>query len=195
MNTVITEKTASGEVSYDIFSKLINHRVLFLYDDIDNEVATDLVATLLFLDSIDQVNPITIYINSESGDIRSILMIYDVIAMIKAPIQTVCIGAAMYAPILILAAGTKGYRYATKSSCMCVSALIPDSITSGDITKTRSDFEQIKKENTTFIEILSKLTSRKQNLIIKDCAKRLFLTPLQAKRYGLIDHIIRWHKK
>src|SRR5271170_3075847 len=123
MNTVITEKTENGDVSYDVFSKLIESRILFLYDYITDDIATDIVATLLYLDHENDKDKISIYLNSEGGDIESIFMIYDMMKMIKSPIETLCIGQAMGESTLILAAGTPGMRYATKNSIIRINQL------------------------------------------------------------------------
>lgn len=194
MNTVITEKTATGDISYDVFSKLTNDRIIFLSDYIDDEVATDIVATLLYLDSVDHTAQISIYLNSEGGDIRSVFMVYDVIQLLRAPIQTICLGSATFASAIILAAGTKGLRSATKSSVICVSQLFSDGVTYGDMTGIRISFEQMKKDNKKLIDIIAKLTGKTAAKVTKDCERKLFMTPLQAKKYGIIDRVLEWNK-
>lgn len=194
MNTVITEKTNDGDVSFDVFNKLIHKRILFLNDMIDDGAATDIVAALLYLESINNQDKIELYINCEDGDIHSIFMIYDVMQMMKSPIQTICIGAAMFAPAIILAAGTKGMRYATRSSLMLISQLTSEGISHGDMTHAKISFDQAKRDNKKLIDIISKLTNKSSAKIAKDCARKFLMNPVQAKRYGIIDHIIEWKK-
>ena len=198
MNTVITESESCGEcgqnASYDVFSKLINDRILFLYDHIDDRVATDIVAALLYMDHLDDKSKISIYINSEGGDIRSVFMIFDVMRLIKSPIQTICLGSATFAPVLLLAAGTKGMRYATKSSIVCLSQLFSDGVSYVDMTNAKITFEQIKKDNHQLISAMSKLIKKPVAKLMKDCERKLFLNPVQAKKYGVIDHVIEWKK-
>lgn len=194
MNTVIIESTEEGDVQYDVFSKLISDRIIFLSDYIDDGVATNVVATLLYLNSIDSESPISIYINSESGDIRSVLMIYDVMQLVSCPIQTVCLGAATFESAIILAAGTPGKRAATKSSNICVSQLSADGFTVGDMTDIRISYDQMKKDNNKIINILAKHTGKTVAKLRRDCERKVFMTPLQAKRYGIIDLVLEWKK-
>lgn len=194
MNTVVVEKTPEGEVTCDVYSKLINSRIVFLSDYVDDRVATDVVATLFYLDSCDSSNEISIYINSEGGDVRSIFMIYDVMQLIKSPIKTVCVGSATFASAVLLAAGTKGHRYATKSSLICISQLSHDDVTYGDLTGIKINFEQLKKANKKVIETIAKHTGKKNSIVAKDCERKMFMTPTQAKRYGIVDHVLEWKK-
>lgn len=194
MNTIITEKTPNGDVSYDVFSRLVNDRILFLYDYVDDRVATDTVAALLYLDSLDSETQISLYINSEGGNVRSVFMIYDVMSLIKSPIQTVCLGAATGAPALLLAAGAPGMRMATRSSFLCVSQLSADSAMYVDMTDAKIAFSQLRRDNKKFIEIIAKLTGKKPAQVIKDSERKFFMNPVQAKRYGLIDHVLEWKR-
>jgi ATP-dependent Clp protease protease subunit len=150
------------------------------------------VAALLYLDSQDSDTQINLYINSEGGNIRSVFMIYDVMTLIKSPIQTICLGAATGAPALLLAAGAPGFRSATKSSFLCVSQLQADSAMYVDMTDAKIAFSQLKRDNKKYIETLAKLTGKKVVQVTKDSERKLFLNPGQAKRYGLIDHVLEW---
>lgn len=194
MNTVITEKTPNGDISYDVFSKLTNDRIVFLSDYIDDGVATDIVATLLYLEAVDPSAQISIYLNSEGGDIRAVFMIYDVLQLLRTPIQTICLGSATFASAIILAAGTPGLRSATKSSVMCISQLSSDGVTYGDMTGIRISFEQMKKDNKRLIDIIAKHTGKKVQTVTKDCERKVFMTPAQAKKYGIIDRVLEWNK-
>lgn len=194
MKTEITEKTSTGETTYDVFNKLIGERVLFLYDHIDDETATDIVAALFYLDHLDNKTKISLFINSEGGDIRSIFMIYDVMRMIKSPIQTICLGSASYGSSIILAAGRPGMRYATKSSFICLSQLTADGVSYGDMTDARIHLDQMKRDNKRLVDVLSKLTGRAATLVNRDCQRKVFMNPAKAKKYGMIDHVIPWNR-
>ena len=194
MNTIITEKTPNGDVTYDVFSKLVSDRVLFICDYIDDRAATDIVAALLYLDGTDPETKISLYINSEGGDVRSVFMIYDIMCLISAPIETICLGSATFEPAILLAAGTAGMRSCTKSSLLCISQLSSEGAQYVDMTDAKISFEQLKKDNHRIIDVLSLLTGKKKAIVMKDCERKLYLTPLQAKRYGLIDHVLDWKK-
>ena len=107
MNTLVLEQTENGDVAMDVYQKLAQDRILFLSEDLHDELATDMVATLLLKDSEDPDKKITLFINSHGGDIRNAFMIYDVMTMIQAPIETVCIGAAMDEALILLAGGAR----------------------------------------------------------------------------------------
>lgn len=195
MNTVITEKTENGEVSYDVFSKLVDSRILFMHDYITDDVATDIVATLLYLDHEDDSKKISLYLNSEGGDIESIFMIYDVMKIIKSPIETFCIGAALGESSLILAAGTKGMRYATKSSIIRINQLSHSYSKYSDMTSAKITLEQSKKENKKFLDALRSCTDKTLKIISKDTEKDFYMSPDAAKKYGIIDFIVGTTKK
>jgi len=188
MNTIITEKTDEGEVSYDVFSKLVDNRILFLSDYIKDDVATDIIATLLYLDK--EKEQISLYINSSGGDPRSVFMIYDIMKMIKAPIATYCIGSATYETVLILAAGTKGLRHATKSSTICINQLIVGEHRYSNMTDAEILMKQAKKNNEKFIDALSDCINKPVKRILKDTEREFFLSPDEAKKYGVIDVVI-----
>ena len=190
MNTIITEKNERGEeVAYDVFSKLIESRILFLHDYISDEIATDIVATLIYLDHLSE-DKISLYLNCEGGDIESVFTIYDTISMIASEVETVCMGEVMNEAVLLLAAGNKGKRFATKSSFMCIKQLDHKYSAHGDMTKVEIMLEQSKKENARFLEALSECTGKSVKKLTKDMERDLFLDPTHAKKYNLIDEII-----
>lgn len=195
MNTVITEKTENGEVSYDVFTKLVESRILFLYDYINDEVASDIVATLLYLDHQNDKEKISLYINSEGGAIESVFMIYDVMKMIKSPIETFCIGSAFGEASLILAAGTKGMRYATKSSVIRINQLAHSYSKYSDISNAEILLELSKKENSKFLTALSECTGKSLKTITKNTERELYMSPEVAQKFKIIDSIIGAPKK
>lgn len=128
MNTLITEETEHGELPISIYTKLANNRVLFLYDVVGDNLAVDITASLLLMDSDDVTKKITLFINSEGGDIRNIFMIYDMMQLLQSPIETVCVGSAINEVVLLLASGTPGMRHATQNACIVASQLVRKSI-------------------------------------------------------------------
>jgi ATP-dependent Clp protease protease subunit len=190
MNTIITEINDKGEeIAYDVFSKLIDSRILFLHDYISDEIATDIVATLIYLDHQNE-EKISLYINSEGGSIESVFMLYDTISMLKSPVETLCMGSAIGEPALLLAAGTKGMRFATKSSVICINQLYHKYSVHSDMTKVEIMLEQSKKENNRFLEALSKCTGKSIKKLTKDTERDFFMSVNDAKKYGIIDEII-----
>lgn len=191
MNTLILEQNENGEVAVDVYSKLSNNRVLFISEDINENMATDIVAALLCKNEEDDTSKITLFINSEGGDLRSVFMIYDVMKLLKAPIETICSGAAWNESLLLLSAGTKGMRYATSSSVICTSQVMYDKMHFSDLTDARVIKDLIKYDNKKMLEAFAKNTGKTYKQICSDFNKKTFMTPTQAKKYGLIDAIIK----
>lgn len=194
LNTLIIENTESGEVAVDVYQKLSQNRLLFIHEEITDSVATDIVAALLSKDDEDSEQKITLLINSEGGDIRSVFMIYDVMNLIKSPIETICSGSAWNESLLLLAAGTPGMRYATQSAVICASQVLYDKIHFSDLTDARILNDLIKYDNKKMLEAFAKATKKPFKQIVSDFNKKTFMTPIQAKKYGLIDNVIK-HKK
>jgi len=189
MNTIITETTENGIVAVDIFSKLANERVFFINGYIDDKMAADICASLLLKDVMDSDKKISIFINAEKGDIRAVFMIYDTLKVLASPIETICLGMAMDETVLLLAAGTKGMRYATENSMIGVSQLIHDKSYYSNLTDAKSVLDRSIQDNKDFMKALAKLTGRKLSDISKQLSKKQFLTAKQALKYGLIDAI------
>lgn len=191
MNTVITEKNDRGEeISYDVFSKLVDSRILFLYDYITDDIATDVVATLLHLDHLSDNEKISLYLNSEGGDTESVFMIYDIMKLVKAPIATYCIGSAFGGSALILSAGKKGMRYATKSSVIKINQLAHSYSKYSDMVSAEILLEHSKKENKKFLDAMHSCTGKSLKVLTRDTERDLYMSPDSAKKYGIIDSII-----
>ena len=190
MNTIITERTENGEVSYDVFTKLVDSRILFLYDTITDEIAMNVVATLFYLDRQDDSKTISLYINSDGGDIRSVFMIYDIMKMISSPIETFCTGAAMYESALIWAAGTKGKRYSTKSSTICINQLRHYGSDYTPLEGAEIRLKLSRNDNKRFIQALSSCVERPYKTVLKDSEREFYMSPYIARKYGIIDTII-----
>lgn len=194
MNTLVLEQTEHGEVAVDVYQKLASDRILFVSEPLTDALATDIVATLLLKDSEDPDKQITLFINSHGGDIRNAFMIYDVMQMIEAPIETVCIGAAMDEAAILLAGGTKGHRLATKHAFISVTQLMHDYHTHTDLVNADKLLTQSKIDNDRLFQILSTSTGKSVKVLKKDFDRRVFFNATQAVRYGLIDGVIQFNK-
>lgn len=194
MNTLVLEQTEHGEVPVDVYQKLSGDRILFLTDYLDDNLASDIVATLLLKDHEDSESKITLFINTHGGDIRNSLMIYDVMTMIHAPIETVCIGAAMDEAIVLLAGGTPGMRSATPHAVISATQLVHSFHMHTDLPGARAVFEQEKLDNQRLMEILAKTTKKTVVQVKKDFDRRVFFNAKSAMKYGFIDKIVTFNK-
>ena len=195
MNTVVLEETEDGDlIPVDVYHKLSSGRILFISEMIDDKLATDVVAALLLKDIEEPGEKITLFINSEGGDIRNTLMIYDMMNIIQSPVETVCIGSCIDEATIILAAGTPGCRLATKNSTISVNQLTHDWATMGDLTTAETILDQAQSDNKKMIDIIAKKTKKTVKDITKDFNRRVFFTAANALKYGIIDGIIAPHK-
>lgn len=190
MNTLVLEQTEQGDMPMDVYQKMADDRILFIKDYITDTVATEFIATLLLKDHEDSNKKITIFINSPGGDIRNTLMIYDIMALINAPIETVCIGYAMDEAAILLFGGQKGMRLATKNSTISVSQLVNNWHMNTNMTDAKNLMEQFKIDNSRLLEILSKATGKTIKQLKEDFDRRVFFTAGKALKYGLIDKIV-----
>lgn len=191
----MTETTEQGEVAIDIFQKLSNDRILFLSGEIDDDMAADVAATLLLKDGEDSEHKITMFINSRGGDIRNILAIYDMMCMIKSPIETVCIGSAMKESVILLAAGASGMRLATEHAIIAVGQLVNMMMEHSDITNAQTSLTHSLLDNKRMMEILAKRTGKNIKQVMTDFDRLVFMDSRQALKYGFIDKIIKVNKK
>lgn len=194
MNTLVLETTEHGDFPVDVYQKLSNDRILFICNSIDDQLAADIVATLLLKDSEDSEKKITLFINSMGGDIRNALMIYDMMQMIDSPIETVCIGAAMDEAAIILAAGTPGMRFATKNSRIAVSQLVHDWVTHANLTDAKKILDMFVQDNKRMMDIIAKCSGKTTKQVMEDFDRRVFMNANQAVKYGLIDKVVSFSK-
>ncbi len=194
MNTLVLEETELGPQPMDVYQKLANDRILFICNTLTDELATDIVATLLLKDAENSEPKITLFINSEGGDIRNALMIYDVMQMIEAPVETICIGEATDEAALILMGGEKGMRFATKNSCISVTQLTHDWAMRADLTDAKSILEQSIVDNKRIMEILSKSSGKTVKQVSVDYDRRVYMNPKEALKYGFLDGIVNHAK-
>lgn len=194
MNTLVLEQTEHGDIPVDVYQKLSSDRILFLTESLDDQLASDIVATLLLKDNEDPDEKITLFINCHGGDIRNAFMIYDVMTMIKAPIETICVGTAMDEAVVLLAGGTKGMRFATPHSIIAATQLVAGWHMHTDLPGAQAVFEQEKQDNQRLMEILSKTTGKSLSQVKKDFDRRVFFNAKNALKYGFIDKIVSFNK-
>jgi ATP-dependent Clp protease protease subunit len=190
MNTIVLQETEHGDQAIDVYQKLANDRILFITDFITNDLATDICATLLLKDFEDSDKKITLFINCEGGEMRSTFMIYDTMKLISAPVETVCIGAAMDEAAIILAGGTPGLRFATKNATIAVSQLVQNWNTHTNMTDGKNLMDQFIVDNNRFMEILGKASNKNVKQVKIDFDRKVFFSAPQALKYGLIDKVI-----
>jgi ATP-dependent Clp protease protease subunit len=185
---IVVEQTGRGERAYDIFSRLLKERIVFIGMPIDDAVASLVIAQLLFLESEDPEKDVHLYINSPGGSISSGLAIYDTMQYIRADISTICIGMAASMAAVLLAGGTSGKRTALPNSRIMIHQ--PWGGIQGSATDIRIQAEEILRMKKRINEILAKHTSKTPELVEKDSDRDYYMSSEEAKDYGLIDNIL-----
>jgi ATP-dependent Clp protease protease subunit len=185
---MVVEQTNRGERSYDIFSRLLKDRIIFLSDEITDATATLVVAQLLFLESEDPDKDISLYINSPGGSITAGMAIYDTMQFIKPDVSTICVGMAASMGSFLLAAGTKGKRFALPNSEIMIHQ--PLGGARGQATDVLIHAERLLKTKKQVNKILSERTGQPLEKIEKDVERDYFMSAEEAKAYGLIDDIL-----
>jgi len=185
---MVIEQTSRGERSFDIYSRLLNERIIFLGTPIDDQIANLIVAQLIHLESEDPEKDIQIYVNSPGGQVYSGLAIYDTMQYIKPDIQTTCVGIAMSMGAVILAGGAKGKRVALPNAKILIHQV------SGGFQGQATDIEIQARETINLKrrleEILALHTGRPTEQVAKDMERDYFLTSQEAMEYGIIDNVI-----
>ena len=190
MNLVpmVVEQTNQGERSYDIYSRLLKDRIIFLGGEVDDDTANILVAQMLFLEADDPDKDIYLYINSPGGSVSAGLAIYDTMQYIKCEVATTCIGLAASMGAFLLAAGAKGKRRALPNAEIMIHQ--PSGGARGQATDMNIQVEQILRIKNTLNEILAARTGQPVEQVAADTERDNYMTPEQAKAYGIIDEII-----
>lgn len=187
----VIEQTNKGERSYDIYSRLLKDRIIFLGEEVDQASANVIVAELLFLEAEDPDKEIYLYINSPGGSITAGMAIYDTINYIKCPVSTICIGMAASMGAVLLASGTKGKRYATPNSEILIhQPLIMGGGIQGQTTEIKIHADHMVKTREKLNKILSERTGQPLEVINKDTERDNYMTAEEALKYGLIDGIM-----
>ncbi|EKP94916.1 ATP-dependent Clp endopeptidase proteolytic subunit ClpP [Thermaerobacter subterraneus] len=195
MNLVpyVIEQTNRGERAYDIYSRLLKDRIVFIGTPIDDVVANSVIAQLLFLQTDDPDRDISIYINSPGGSVDSGLAIYDTMQHIKPDVATYCVGLAASMGAILLAGGTKGKRYALPHSRIMIHQ--PHSQVGGTAADVKIYADQLLKLRQVANEILAKHTGQPLERIERDTERDFFMTAEEAKEYGIIDHVLEPRSK
>ena len=188
----VIEKTSSGERSYDIYSRLLQDRIIFLTGEVNDDVASLLVSQLLFLESQDSEKDVQFYINSPGGSVSAGFAIYDTMQYISCDVSTICMGLAASMGAFLLAGGTKGKRFALPNAEVMIHQ--PSGGAKGQETEIRIVAEQILKTRSRLNEILAANTGKDLEQIQIDTERDNYMTAQEAKDYGLIDEIITKRK-
>ena len=184
----VIESSSRGERSFDIFSRLLRERIIFLGSEIDDDVANSVVAQLLLLDSENPEKDIMLYINSPGGVITAGLAIYDTMQLIKADVSTICLGDAASMGAFLLSGGTKGKRLALPNARIMIHQ--PLGGAKGQATDIEIEAKEILRMKTMLNELTAQHTGQKVEKIKKDTERDNFMTAQEALEYGLIDRII-----
>lgn len=184
----VIEQTSMGERAYDIYSRLLKDRIIFLGQPIDDHFANIIIAQLLFLEAEDDKKDIKLFVNSPGGVVTSAMAIYDTMQFIKCDVQTICIGQAASAASILLAAGQKGKRYTLPNSRIMIHQ--PMGGAEGQATDISIQAKEIIRIKESLNEILAKLTGQTKAKIEADVERDYFMTAEEAKKYGIVDEII-----
>ena len=184
----VVEQTNRGERSYDIFSRLLNDRIIMLCDEVNDATASLVVAQLLYLEGQDSDKDISLYINSPGGSVTAGLAIYDTMKYIKCDVSTICMGMAASMGAFLLSAGTKGKRFALPNSTIMIHQ--PSGGAQGQATDMRIHTEWILDVKKKLNKMLSEATGQPLEVIERDTERDNFMTAQQALEYGLVDRII-----
>jgi ATP-dependent Clp protease protease subunit len=184
----VIEQTSRGERSYDIYSRLLKDRIIFLGEEVNDVSANLIVAQLLFLEAEDPSKDIQLYINSPGGSVTAGMAIYDTMQYIKCDVSTICLGMAASMGAFLLSSGAKGKRYALPNSTIMIHQ--PSGGAQGQATEIQIVADQIAKTKKKLNEILSMNTGQPLEIVEKDTDRDNYMTAEEAKAYGLIDGVV-----
>ncbi len=185
---MVIEQTSRGERSFDIYSRLLNERIIFLGTQVDDQIANLIVAQLLHLESEDPDKDISVYVNSPGGSVYAGLAIYDTMQFIKPDVSTICIGIAMSMGALLLAGGAEGKRFSLPNSKILIHQV--SSGFQGQATDIEIQAREIIGTKRRLEEIISKHSGQSIEKVSKDMERDYFMTSEEAKEYGIIDRVI-----
>ncbi len=188
----VVEKTQYGERSYDIYSRLLKERIIFLGGPINDGVANSVIAQLLFLEHEDSKKDIKLYLNSPGGSVTAGMAIYDTMQYVKPDVVTMCVGMAASMGAVLLGSGAKGKRFALPNSEILLHQVMGGA--EGQASEIEITARQILKIKDKINHIIAKHTNQQLAKIEKDTDRDFYMTPEEAKDYGLIDEIIKKHK-
>ena len=184
----VIEQTGRGERSFDIFSRLLNDRIIMLSEEVNDTTASLIVAQLLYLEAQDPDKDIQFYINSPGGSVTAGMAIYDTMQYIKCDVSTICVGLAASMGAFLLSAGTKGKRYALPNAEIMIHQ--PSAGTKGQITDMAIHLKRLEIVKERMNRILAENTGKPVEVVTADCERDNFMTAQEAMEYGLIDKVI-----
>ena len=187
----VVEQTSRGERSYDIFSRLLNDRIIFLSEEVNDTTASLIVAQLLYLEAQDPDKDIQFYINSPGGSVTAGMAIYDTMQYIKCDVATICVGMAASMGAFLLSAGTKGKRMALPNAEIMIHQ--PSAGTQGQITDMAIHLRRLETIKSRLNQILADNTGKSLEVITKACERDNFMTSREALEFGIIDRVIEKH--
>lgn len=187
----VLESTSRGERTYDIYSRLLKDRIIFLGEEVNDVTASLVVAQLLFLEAEDPNKDISLYINSPGGSVTAGMAIYDTMNYIKCDVSTICLGMAASMGAFLLSGGTKGKRYALPNAEVMIHQ--PSGGARGQATEIQIVAENILRTKKKLNEILAANTGQPYDVVVRDTERDNYMTAEQAKEYGLIDCVITNH--
>jgi ATP-dependent Clp protease protease subunit len=185
---MVVEQTARGERAFDLYSRLLNERIIFLGTPLDDQIANLIVAQLIHLESEDPDREVSIYINSPGGSVYAGLAIYDTIRYVKCDVQTICTGIAMAMGALLLAAGTEGKRMALPNAKILIRQV--SSGFEGQATDIEIQAREVISTKRRLEKIIAQHTGQPLDKVSKDMERDYFLTATEAKEYGIIDRVV-----
>ncbi len=184
----VVEQTNRGERSYDIFSRLLNDRIIFLGEEVNDTTASLVVAQLLYLEAQDPDKDIQMYINSPGGSVTAGMAIYDTMQYVKCDVSTICVGMAASMGAFLLSAGTKGKRLALPNAEIMIHQ--PSAGTQGQVTDMAIHLKRLEVIKRRLNNIMAENTGKSVETVTADCERDNFMTAEEAKEYGLIDKVI-----
>ena len=187
----VVEQTSRGERSYDIFSRLLNDRIIFLSEEVNDTTASLIVAQLLYLEAQDPDKDIQFYINSPGGSVTAGMAIYDTMKYIKCDVATICVGMAASMGAFLLSAGTKGKRMALPNAEIMIHQ--PSAGTQGQITDMAIHMKRLETIKARMNRIMAENTGKSVEEVTEACERDNFMTPEEAKEFGLIDRVLERH--
>ena len=187
----VVEQTSRGERSYDIFSRLLNDRIIFLSEEVNDTTASLVVAQLLYLEAQDPDKDIQFYINSPGGSVTAGMAIYDTMKYIKCDVATICVGMAASMGAFLRSAGTKGKRIALPNAEIMIHQ--PSAGTQGQITDMAIHLKRLEAIKTRMNQIMAENTGNSIEVVTAACERDNFMTAEEAKAFGLIDRVLEHH--
>ena len=187
----VVEQTSRGERSYDIFSRLLKERIIFLSEEVNDATASLIVAQLLYLESQDPDKDIQFYINSPGGSVTAGMAIYDTMQYIKCDVATICVGMAASMGAFLLAAGAKGKRMALPNAEIMIHQ--PSAGTQGQITDMAIHLKRLESIKTRMNQILAQNTGKSVEVVTEACERDNFMTSVEAMEFGIVDRVLERH--